>query len=300
MTTFEQLHPKFSTSKRGSPLIFIDTYMWVKLLEDDTLKSLLRDVCGKNQIRIVMTSAIEGELTGRKKIDAVRQVCGDSLVIIPVGRISLNQIVYALFRYAFNQKEICYEWDNVIADLSPIRSIENGLHQVFEDLAEELKKAKEENTYSTEEYIGILLNTERAVWKDQLKTYAEMLALMISWHKGQSSIENSIYEKFFNTDYYTDIFGVLYRSYIFAYALEKQKFTVNDVVDIYTISELLPFVDLFIMDKDQHDRFMRLQKKYPTYFGEKVFSDEARVYSTHPKSIRKPEEALKIFLEALE
>lgn len=280
MTTFERLHPKFSTSKRGSPLIFIDTYMWVKLLKDDTLKSLLHDVCAKNQIRIVITSAIEGELTGRKKIDAVRQVCGNSLVIIPVERIILNQVVYALFRYAFNQKEICYEWDNVIADLSPIRSIKNGLHQMFENIAEEMRKLKEENSFKTEKYVGIFVDIERKFYKELLKIYGKMLEFMIPTSDDIDTKERKIYESFFYTDYFTDIPAILYRCYFFAYALEKKDFKVNDVVDIYTISELLPFVDLFLMDKDQHNRFrMDLQRRYSEYFGEQVFFNENRVYS---------------------
>jgi hypothetical protein len=144
---------------------------------------------------------------------------------------------------------------------------EAGLKGIVEDVANDLKKTRQTTHAKKEELIIALVNVEREMWRDALRPYGDIFDDIDAEHKAKTGNERKTYETFFFTDYFTDLPVVVLRSYLFAQVLSERDIKINDIIDIYTISELLPYSNLFVMDRNQHHRLMRLQRDYSQLFG---------------------------------
>ena len=59
---------------------------------------------------------------------------------------------------------------------------------------------------------------------------------------------------FFGSEAFEDLPSIILHSYITGYVLHEKEISIQDLIDIYHISELLPYCTLFVTDKDQHRR----------------------------------------------
>ncbi len=253
--------------------------------------------CNAGVVSVVVTNVVSAELVQRKLKSCIEQICGEALIKIPVGRITANQAIQALICYKHNLKSVKLDWESAILEVPTLNSLERGLKKATEDLARELNLLRKDSSIIKEELIAGLVNVEREVCRNDLQFYGYLIEGKKTNQKGGIANERT-YDSFFLTDYFTNLPAVLLRSYLFAYVLNERALKPNDVIDIYTLSELAPYTTLYIMDKDQHARFKKLQRHYSGPFDR---LEEMRCLSSNlKKSTVKPLGALCSFLSYAE
>jgi len=291
----DRYFPKILIDRGPTPIVFLDTFMWDRLLNQlGDLKNSLTECCNQGHVVVAITSVVSGELAQRNFLSDVRQLCGDSLVPVPVGRIAANQIIHALVCYMRGNSRVVLSWKLALSEVSVLRHPAEGLKNVIANLTDELNKARQATHAAKEQLVSAFVNVEREMWKGALKPYEDILDNIDAERKVKTGGERRTYETFFCADYFTDLPVVVLRSYLFAYLLSERDAKPNDIIDIYAISELLPYSNLFVMDRDQHNRLMRLQRDYPPVFGH--VDKSCSISSFLKKAILDPVVALETFL----
>lgn len=266
--TVKRYYPKILIDRGPKSIAFIDTFMWGELLTHlDDLRNSIAVCCKDHATTFAITSVIESELAQRNFLSGVQRICTDKLVSIPVGRITANQVIHALVCYERQRSEVVLTWELELSEVPVLDHSVQGLKDLIGNLADELNQAKKIINTTKEGLVSTLVNTEREMWRDALRTYGDIFSETDREFKLQTGEERETYNSFFLTDYFTDLPAVVLRSYLFAYLMNERLVKPQDVIDIYTLSELLPYCNLFIMDRDQHNRLMSLQRDYPTGFG---------------------------------
>jgi len=260
-------YPKICVVKSHQPIIFIDTYMWRQLLtQQKDVTRLLEQCCKAKVVSVAITNVLGGELTQRNLKNDINQICGNALVEVPIGRITANQIIHAFLCYLSDRKEVFLNWDLAISEVPVLKPVENGLMQAISNITSEMNLAGVSFSGRKEEMVAAIIEVERDIWKTNLRIYWEIIKEYNANNKIKI-IEGRTYDRFFATDYLTELPAVMMLSYLFAYVLNERKLKPQDVIDIYTLCELIPYVTLYIMDQDQHNRIKMLQRHYPELFG---------------------------------
>ena len=287
------LNPKFFFQRPNQAVIFIDTYMLKLLFEEkDGTLELLKKCIENNKLMMVMNDYIENEIKTRGMYNNLLELCQNSLFILPRGYISANQIIHSLLCFVLNKKEINLNWDIISSKVPVIQNIKENLLQNFVYIKNELNFLKRKCKWSNKEWIVTIVSLERNYWRSTLKIYGDLLKSFRI-----PNYNNNLYEQFFYTDYFVDLPCIIFNSYFLGYILHERYVKIQDLVDVFTISELLPYCDLYVMDKDQHNRFIRLQKDYKGIFT--YFYTRSRVISKWKKYGLDPNSELKDFIKDL-
>jgi len=148
--------------------------------------------------------------------------------------ITANQIIQGLCRFLYHENAIYLPWDLVTTEPVVMGKGLLGLRDVVDTMAVELNKLRNSpEARSKESLISELVHVDREAWRDILKIYGDILC-----EDTGSPVER--YEEFFWTDFFTDLPAIVLSAYLLAYTLYERDFRKNDVVDIFTIAELLP------------------------------------------------------------
>lgn len=270
------LYPEIRIVKNQNPMIFIDTFFWKHLCNKCSVAAdMLKSACVKRKICIVITNMLKGELYKQGVFEEIVKNYKLCLKNVAIYDFTINQILHSLIAFSENHKKVNISWR--ILNLGPVPfdapSLEE-LKDIAKDIASKLNKVREhvfaklKNNKDREEHLIMqIINVERHLWLDKLIPYKKIAFTRRFKEK---------YEEFFYTDYFTDLPSVVLRAYTLAYILKQREIKVQDVVDIYNISEIVPFVDLAVIDKDQHERLKQLKSKYTTKdfaFFEKLLED---------------------------
>lgn len=285
-------NPKILINKRRTPILYIDTYLWYDILKKHQNElDLLRNCCESKLIIIALTNAIIGELKQRNIFDEIKSICGDSLVSVPLGRISANQVIHSMLCFFHNKKTINFDWNLATSEVPVLEKENTGLKALVDNLRNEMNNANAKYYGRKETLISIFVGLERDVWKDALRVYGEILnnGLFANTKK------ENLYDDYFLTDYFALLPFVVIKSSLFAYLLNERPINSQDIVDIHSLAEIMPYSTLFIMDKDQHNRFKQIQKDCPMIFDR---IDDLCFLSSYLKNNKyNPLEALQSFLE---
>jgi hypothetical protein len=287
----ERLHPIVQIGKPEVPALFLDTFFWAELLAEPASSdvALLRRACADGLLQVVATSLLAGELKQRRLMDRVKELCAQAFVEIPLDRISLNQAIQALIRYIEKHQKVNLGWGLMISD-PPVDTPAVGLRSWVADFAVALNADKAENPRSTKEsWCFSVAWIERNFWSDRLKSYGEILG---KWYNN----EDRTYERFFSTDYFLDLPFVVLKAYYLGDILGQRPVKPQDIVDVYSIAELLPYTSLYVMDNDQHDRWHNIFRRYPSLLSE--FDVSTAIRSCLSRS-EDPRVALRSFLEGI-
>lgn len=278
--------PTLMIKRSDVPVIFLDTFMWFKILKElPEIENLLKKCCKNKKILVIITNLIKGELQQRKIFEQVQEICEDSFKIIPSGYISANQIIHLMIAYYEDIKEVCLSWDISISKVPILAPLQVNLKDIAENVANELNKMKSD-LRDKRRFISALVHIERELWKENLKTYWELIS--------QKQKPGKNYEEFFYSDYFVDLPYIVLKSYLLGYILHERDLTIQDVVDVFTISEVVPYTALSVLDKDQYNRLLQLKEDYSRLFH-KLF-EYVHLISFHHVSPN-PIESLKLFLE---
>lgn len=248
---------------------------------------LLEDNCRDKKLLVVITNLLEGELRQRRIFDQIRKICGEGFIVNPTGRITANHIIHSMIAYYYeDKKDAQLDWDLSISDVPVLKHPENNLKGITENIANEMSGLRLKLKGNKENLISLWVHIERKFWMDELRLYWELLS--------QKQRPGKSYEEFFYSDYFVDLPCIILRSYLFGYILNERNPRIQDIVDIYTISEVVPYTTLSILDKEQYNRFLRLKMHYPPLFT--CLFESVCLGSFHDKS-QKPEKLLRSFLE---
>ena len=126
---------------------------------------------------------------------------------------------------------------------------------------------------------------------------ASLRELLLPWYPDPERKEEPAhkYQRFFYTDYFSDLPFVIFKSYFLADIVAQREIKTQDVIDVHCIAELLPYSTLFILDKDQHNRLQRLCQRYPCLFSR--IDEFCCTSSTLKTTGREPRAMLRSFLE---
>lgn len=296
-----RFYPEMDVSPDGSSMIFLDTFLWKDLLDQNNpLLSKIQSQCARGKLYVGITTGIQGELSQRKQIDKVRQICGDRLLVPGMGHICANQIVAALVGYEQKAKKIPLWWKSAQFEVPVLDRPVHGLKNLIADLAVALTKAKDEakaKRSGREKLVAEFVAMERTKWQENLRAYKEAMDEIDRGYRKRTGLLRSTFNQFFYTDYFTDLPAITLQCYLFAQLLNERNqsspIKSNDVVDIYTISELMPYCALYVTDRDNHNRLRRIKAEYPKVFS--WIDQKCLVMSTLDGASR-PMEALEAFL----
>ncbi len=225
----ELLNPEIIIEKNEIPVVFIDTFMWNKLLiENAEERRLLEKCCSDKKIVIAFTNFLKGELISRNIFDMVRQICNESYIIIPVGNISANQAIQSMVCYYENIKKVKLSWDLAISEVPVLYPPETGLKYLTRNLQKEINKAKLKTNKNKELFISIFAQIERDFWKEYLEVYWKSMIdndSKINNKNGKSKIK---YENFFYTDYFSNLPFLVLKSYLLGYILNERDMKTQD------------------------------------------------------------------------
>lgn len=144
------------------PIAFLDTFVWGQIvISSEDVRSIIAACCKERHVIFAITSAIEGELSQRNFLEEVQQLCGDSLMSIPVGRITANQIVHGLVCYERMSPQIVLTWERALSEVPILDHPIKGLRDMSHNLADELNKASQATDAAKEELVSILMSVER-------------------------------------------------------------------------------------------------------------------------------------------
>jgi len=258
---FQLLNPKIYVPKSHKPLIFIDTFFWKHLNSNHILSKKLQKACETGTVNLVLSDMILGELTIHNLRDKVGELCKENLHVTHSMHITANQIIQSLSVFMHSQRLIRLPWDLVVTEPPFVGKGLHGLGDIVGIIARELSKLRNHPEGRSEEsLVSGLVDVDREVWRDILKIYGDILCKDTG-----SPVER--YEEFFWTDFFTDLPAIVLSAYLLAYTLRGKDLRKNDVVDIFTIAELLPYASLYITDKELSGRFNRVARDYPEVFA---------------------------------
>jgi len=268
--------------KSEIPLVFIDTFFWRNLLKLHDLRKLLEECCKANKVLVVTTNFLEGELRKYRILEEVKRICGNSLVCVPIGRISANQIIHAMIAYKERLMESELSWETSISESPILEPIQKGLKELVDYFRDELNKLRSniKGRKKRDLIISMLIDVELEFWKNTLKIYGDLL-----------NLSNEEYEQFFHMNYFRDLPSIVIRTYLFGDILRTNDVKTEDVVDVFNISEIVPYTAFSIIDGKQYERLSELKFK-----NDLSFESQFNVEITHGKAPN-PEENLKSFLE---
>ena len=283
---FRLLGPEIRISKPQTPTVFIDTFFWKFGINlDSTLGNKLRKACSIGIVKVVLSDMVIGELIARNLRNKVEKICQGKYCITHSMHITANQIIQALLRFMYNERVIYLPWDLVTTEPVVIGKGLQGLRNIAATIASELNKLRNTpEAKSRESLVSGFVHVERETWRDILKIYGDILC-------EETGSPTERYEGFFWTDFFTDLPTIVLPAYLVAYALYEKPIKINDIIDIFTLAELLPYVDLYITDKDLFNRFNRIVADYPKVFSH--YQTRSKVISGSDASVK----ALKEFLE---
>lgn len=258
--TIKRFRPKLIIKKNNTPAIFIDTFMWSKILNElPEDKKFLVECCRDKKLLVIITNLLKGELEQRKMFEQIQKICGESFIVIPAGRISANQIIHSMIAYYEDIKKVQLSWNISISEVPILKHPEVNLKGIAENIVNEMNKVRCELKDDKEGFISGLVHVEREIWMKELRCYWELLS--------QKQKLKKSYEEFFYSDYFVDLPYIVLKSYLYGYILNERNLIIQDVVDIYNISEVVPYTTLSILDKDQYNRLLQLKKHYPSFFN---------------------------------
>ena len=282
-------NPVFIIKKNPMPIIFIDTFMWNKIIKNDELTNLIIKCCRFRKLIVTITSLQKGELHQRNFLEKIEDLCGDQYLVVPSTYICANQIVHSMISYYKDIRNVELGWKISISKVSIIKPPINP-KKIITDLVYEVNKMRNETEWKNKGYfISTFVQIEREIWMKNLQIYWESISKLSKKHN-----PNKSYEEFFYSDYFTDLPHIILMSYLFGYILKEREIKIQDVIDIYNVSEIVPYTMLSIIDKDQYNRLLTLKKDYPFLF-ENLFR-YVHIASYHNKAPN-PEITLKEFLE---
>lgn len=172
-----------------------------------------------------------------------------------------------------------------------------GIKGRIDDLVRELNGFRAQYSGDGEALVGAMANLERGVSREILRHYANELAPYYPgfWASSRASEARS-YDRFFYTDYFSDLPFVVLKAYFYACILAERNVRTQDIIDVHCIAELLPYCTLFILDTDQHNRFRGLVRRYTQVFAR--LDDICCLSSSLKGAGREPEVTLRTFLES--
>lgn len=291
------LSPRIIIDKADSPpIIFVDTYVWRAILAEwAEERQLLRACCDRRAAVVVITNLLEGELKQRQLLGGVHEICRDALVVVPTGRVSANQAIHAMIGYFENYQDVTLTWNLAISEVPVLDHPTLDLRGWTEKLALEINRTRSEFRSRKELLAAALAEIQREVWKLTLRPYADFILAKVSANYPEPQALTGSYDAFFRSHYFSELPFLVISSYFFGYVIGERLLSVNDIVDIYTMAELMPYTMLFTVDRDQHNRLHRLQKDYPSLFAR--LDQICLVSSTLRPEASSPRNALRSFLE---
>jgi len=282
-------HPKFTIIRDSQFNIFIDTFMWSEIInneEYEKIKGMLSQCCHENKIRILITNILKGELDNRNLLNCIIDICNDSIEFIPIGRIAANQIIQSMTRYFLGEKNVNLSWDLAVSKVPVLNPTDINLKDNIIKLTANINKSKKSSKTKAKSFVSAFVHIERKFWVKTLKSYWECLI-------ENSTKQERSYEEFYYSDYYTDLPSIVLRCYLFGYILKERKLKVQDTIDVYNISEILPYTNLSIIDKDQYNRLIRLKRDFPPLFSS--LFEYVKISSPHSEA-PSPKDSLTSFL----
>ena len=207
-------NPKIFINKRRTPILYIDTYLWYDIFKKHQNElDLLKNCCESKLIIIALTNAIIGELKQRNIFDEIKSICGDSLVSVPLGRVSANQVIHSMLCFFNNKKTINIDWNLATSEVPVLEGKNAGLKAIVDNLRNEMNNANAKYYGSKETLISIFVGLERHIWKDALRVYGEILNNGLF----ANAKKENLYGNYFLTDYFSLLPCVVIRSSLFAY-----------------------------------------------------------------------------------
>lgn len=244
---------------------------------------------------MVTSNLLEGELKQRKFLGAVYNICQSSLLTIPVGRISANQAIHSLIGCFKEWPDITLTWDLIVSEVPVLDHTAVNPKKTADTLVCELNAVRNSLQGQKEELIGGIAEVEREIWRATLDPYWDILLQGVSGSREVREHSQAQYCSFFRSDFFSELPFVVISSYLLGYIMNERPVTVNDVVDVYSIAELMPFTALFMTDKDQHNRLRLLQKHYPVLFAQ--IDELCYISSVLGPESSHPRDVLRSFLE---
>ncbi len=150
--------------------------MWYDILKRHRNEvDLLKNCCESKLIIIALTNAIIGELKQRNIFDEIKSICGDSLVSVPLGPISANQVIHSMLCFFNNKKTVNIDWNLATCEVPVLEGKNTGLKAIVDNLKNEMNNANAKYCGSKETLISFFVGLEHHVWKDTLRVYGEIL-----------------------------------------------------------------------------------------------------------------------------
>ena len=281
--------PNFVIKKNKIPTIFIDTFMWSKVFKSNKIENLLAKCCKTKKLLVLITSIQEGELRRRNFMEKIKEICGENYLIVSTGHILANQVIHSMISYYEGVNNVELSWNISISEVPILKPPKVNLKKIITHFVDEMNKLRKVIGRNKNIFISGLVQVERDIWMKELKLYWELIPEFSKKHNSTKS-----YEEFFYSDYFADLPSIILISYLFGYILKERKIKVQDVIDVYNISEAVPYTILSILDKDQYNRLLLLKRDYPQLF--KNLFEYVYISSFHDKAPN-PERALESFLK---
>lgn len=253
----KKLHFYIVINKPPPYAVFLDTHFFCAMFKQqkiDLLARELNDMCEKKKVRIIVSDLILGELEKWRLQKSVMDLIGNYLQVVHAFHITANQLLQALCSFIAGKRIIQLSYNILTSDPLVIGKEQLGLKNVVNIIANELNKLR----YWSNP-VGKFIDVYREVWRDILQPYGKIFC-------EEACAPKARYEEFWFTNMYTDLPAICIPAYLFGMLSIIKQIYINDVVDIVTLSELLPFVHLYVTDKEMVHLCTRLRNKYPDVF----------------------------------
>ena len=245
--------------KPARPLLFLDTFAWKAILTDSACKDvleLLNSNCNCNKIVLPITNFIEGELASHGICNSVKKIAKNAVVFIPTGRITFNQLLAMFIGFYEKLEEVELDWEYSIGESGLVKYYTDGLKENLDNFSIELNKIR---AYS------LKFNKDKRktiTYSSIRKLHSNLWTMLLRALKQRDffNLSSDDYKKFFKSDYFNKSPAIEIQIYMTAMLLNTRDIKTNDIVDIYSISEVAPYSSLTIIDKDQHRRLLSLAK----------------------------------------
>ncbi len=184
--------------KPDKPLLFFDTFVWKNIITNNDYKSILELLqlnCSHDKPIIPITNFIEGELRSQKIFRKIKEIAKNTLVLIPVGRITFNQLLGIFVAFYEKLNEIESDWELLTERSGLVKYCIDGLKINIDNLSEELNKIR---NYS----LKFNRNRKRTIiYSNILTLYKNLWFLWLRFLKRRDFF-NLSYKTFFNSNYF--------------------------------------------------------------------------------------------------
>lgn len=247
-------------------MAFFDTFFWEMLLQDEQiLFSKICKYCLDGKLQIVINDMIHGELVNRNLYKEIDKSCKPGIVRLASGQIRANQIIQALYCYLTDKQNIDLSWNHVKTDVPILKSLDD-IKKKAEAFVSILNHSYYGKSLKPKDIIPSLVRSERKTDTDMFKVYHS--CLKHDHDKGIIRIkQDRNYRDFFFSDAYVDLPAIMIKYYSLAAILRQRKITINDILDVFTYSELAVYTNVYILDKAQHNNLLQLNRKFPSLFN---------------------------------